>query len=253
MKTIEFKKLPKALKEEGITFDLLERVQRIEKKSPVQFVVGEEPVMLVRCNAESYFVLLADGSYLKEGKNLIKYDLKTCIIARARYLLHNEVAEIESEIQIEVNKIKAVLTKKAQHIISQIDLLFQMADYDPNAPKLGFSQMLSSLNSSAYEICRQNEKERALEIIEANSREYYEYLRSRINELLTSENFEQLYIILEANGLPLIAQFDTKNDEELDLLRVLFHKENIDYTVASMAYKSYLEQVAMVRVKKRYL
>ena len=244
MKTVLFKKLPKDVMNEGITIELLDKIQRIGKMSPVMFQKGDEPVRLVKCNDLFFWVLLPDDSYLKNGNELMKFDLKTCIIARGRYWLNYSNDEIESEIKNEIDKIKKELNKTASDMIEKFITIKRYAGFvEEKNNGLNIIDIIQSNFPQEYE----SRKKSAIDFLERNKT--LETDINNIEDLLKKDDFNSLYIILKSDGLPLL--LSVKNDE-LEVLTKYFHKDNIGNTIEMVKNKSHLELIARFNVEKRY-
>ncbi len=63
---MEIKKLTKEEKAEGLTLDLVNKVDLLKKCSPVMFKGGDEPVGIMECST-GYWVHTSDG-YLRDDK-----------------------------------------------------------------------------------------------------------------------------------------------------------------------------------------
>jgi len=260
MKTIEFKKISKELIEEGISIELLHKVQQSGKLSPAMFQKGDDPVNLVRCNDDFYWVLLDDGKYLKDEKNqLIKFSLKTCIIARARYWLLFSDKEIEmdnkrkeeakeKEIAKEIEKIKIELKEKVKDLNQRYDKLCRYAE---RKEQTGIASILNYM-----------ERDNDLENFELRKKSAIEFFNNnptiddficKLNSDLQTENFDSLYVSLETKGLPLLLSVNHNTDSGIELLKRFFHKDKIEGTIEMIKDKSHIECVAIFNVNKRYV
>ncbi|UQT35204.1 hypothetical protein M5E82_05685 [Parabacteroides distasonis] len=65
---MEIKKLTKEEKAEGLTLDLVNKVDLRKKCSPVMFKAGDEPVDIMECST-GYWVHTSDG-YLRDDKGI---------------------------------------------------------------------------------------------------------------------------------------------------------------------------------------
>lgn len=251
MKRIEFKKLPKDILEEGITIELLNKVQDSGKFSPAMMQKGDEPVTLIKANSESFWIQLEDGSFLKDKGKLMVFDLKTCLIARARYwtLFSNVETAMgekrreeakQKEIDKEVERIKADVKKQAESVISKYREIEKYAGLIRN----DFLDMIKNINPEGFRA-----KEEAAKQFISENPELKELINS-IESKLTNEDFDSLYILLKTDGLPLIASID--NDNNLELLKRFFHRDKIEKTVDTIQHQNHIRNVAMFNVNKRY-
>lgn len=256
MKRIEFKRISKELIKEGITIDLLNKVQNSGKLSPVMFQKGDEPVNLVRCNPDFYWVLLDDGAYLKDTKGLMKFDIKTCIIARARYLINYKDIEIKNEIELEKKRIENELTKTVGVVIENYETMkrWDNGDFFPNVSGINFmaAQFIyaNDENRKEWETeCKIKAKQFFTKFNEPGIGEFV----SKLKTILSNNDFDSLYMVLKTNGLPLLmsAKYDDKKD--IDLMLQFFHKDNIDKTAELLNAQSHIENIAMFNVNKRYI
>ena len=259
MKKIEIAKLSKDLLKEGITLELIEKVQNSEKISPVIFKQGEDPVIIIRCNEDFFWVQLEDGSYLKdEKKKLMKFDLKTCIIAHARYwLLFSEKETAiddqrkqkakEIEIQKEVEKIKADLTKQVKELTNKFKSIYRYVDIEAK----GLDNILISIEKDNNPEIFQQKKEAAMKFIEENPT--MEQFINALNEELKNNDFDSIYISLKTNGLPLLMSIKYDNDDDMEMAKKFFSANIIEKTIETINNKSHIETIAMLNVNRRYI
>lgn len=252
MKRIEFKKLSKDIISEGITIELLEKVQDSGKFSPAMFQAGDDPVTLIKANNLFFWVQLPDGSFLKDKRNLMTFDVKSCIIARARYwTLFSDVetsmdnsrkaAAKEKEINEEVKRITADVKNEAEEVIKKYREIESMAGV--SKPDVFYS-ILKDLNPAMFEFKEKN----AIQFITDNPtfKGYVELLETR----LKSEDYDSLYMSLKTDGLPLLASLSNDN---LGILKQFFAPEKIVSTIELIKGQSHIKNVAMFNVNQRYL
>ena len=251
MKKIEFKKINAELKKEGIAIELLNKVQLLGKLTPVMFQKGDEPVKLVECDEDSFWVLLDDGTFLKDGKNnFIKYDLRTCIIARARYWLlfadfENEQKK-EMEIKKEVDKIKANLKKEVEAITNKIENIIRYS-----GTRECKHSVLNDLEELVDKDSFEKKKEAAIKFLEENKDT--ERIVNELNNDLINNDFDSLYIKLKTGGLPILLELNYNNESGMELAKRFLHKDNICKTIELIQGKSHIESVAYFNVSKRYV
>lgn len=250
MKRIEFKKLPKDILDEGITIELLNKVQDTGKFSPAMMQKGDEPVTLIKANNEAFWIQLEDGSFLKDKGKLMVFDIKTCIIARARYwTLFSDVETAmgdkrrseakEKEIEKEVKRIEENVKKEATEIVAKFREIERYAEDRED----GLSGILKQLNPEMYK----SRSDRAKQFIES-SPGIKEQIDS-LEETLKAEDYDRLYMMLKTNGLPLLTSFSIEN---MDFAKRFFHRDKIDETIETISTQSHIKNVAMFNVNKRY-
>lgn len=82
-----FKTIPRELKDEGITLDLLNNINLKVGYSPIIAEKGDEPAKLLQC-AKGFWVSDDEGGYLKlKNGSLLVLEERTVQIGRARFLL----------------------------------------------------------------------------------------------------------------------------------------------------------------------
>lgn len=253
---IEFKKIPKSLISEGITIDLLHQLQMHGKLSPVQLMPKEESVKTVPTQRGAFFfIVLADGSTLKNKGVFIKKSRKEIIIARARYLLHNLDAEIESKIDKELESIKKDLDKTVTKIRENFGAVCMYADWEKEETEdyslLGRNILTKALIMQISPGQTPPQVGLAKEFFRKNSRDEYKKEIDRLTDLQKSGDYETLYHLLKNNGLPLIASFSHDNIAEMELLKKHFHRNTIDKTMDSIQ-KDSLHFIARMRIEKQY-
>jgi hypothetical protein len=251
MKAIEFKKLPKDIIDEGITIELLNKVQYSGKFSPAMMQKGDEPITLIKANNEAFWIQLEDGSFLKDKGKLLTFGIKECIIARARYwTLFSDTENAmgdkrrseakEREINKEVLRIQTEVKKEAEEIIEKFREMERYAEDKEG----GLSFIMKGLNPVWY----QSRIDTAKQFIESSPG-----IKEKIDSLeesLKAEDYDSIYMMLKTNGLPLVVSFSIDND--MDLAKRFFHKDKIDETIEIIKDQSHIKNVAMFNVNKRY-
>ena len=252
MKRIEFKKLSKELIDEGITIELLEKVQNSGKFSPAMLHPGDDPVTLIKANDSFFWVQLPDKTFLKDKRNLMTFDVKSCIIARARYWtlfsdietsMDNErkAAAKEKEINEEVKRITADVKREAEEVIKK----YRDIESTAGVSEAGvFHLMLKEINPEMFEF----REKQAIQFIVDNptAKDYVDSLEVR----LKSEDYDSLYMILKTDGLPLLASVSNNN---LGMMKQFFAPEKIVSTIELIQGQSHIKNVAMFNVNQRYL
>lgn len=249
MKRIDFKRISKELQEEGITLELLNKVQDSGRFSPAILKPGEEAVVLIKANPVSFWVQLEDGKYLKDQGKLVTIDLKTVIVGRARYWLvfrpenwtndelQNEA--IELEISKEIKQIKASLKHEAQKLVSE----FRMIETWRTDTK--FSGAWAS-NPFYFD----QKKKEANQFF--NKHPNASTLVSCIESCLNEEDYDRLFLTLRSNGLPLLASVEYTDEQGMQMLKDFFSRSQIENTVTKIQSQSHIRNVAMLAVQRRY-
>ena len=251
MKRIEFKKLPKELIEEGITIDLLNKVQDSGKFSPAMMQKGDEPITLIKANNEAFWIQLEDGTFLKDKGKLLTFGIKECIIARARYWTLFSGVETamgekrrseakEKEIDKEVRRIQEEVKKQAEEIVKKFRQIERYASEDVNDIFIMILKQESPLKYNALTTDAKNQ---------LNSNPNLKEQVDNIDLLLKEEDYDSLYMILKTNSLPLIASISIDN---MELAKRFFSKDKIEETIETIKGQSHIRNVAMFNVNKRY-
>jgi hypothetical protein len=260
MKKIEFKELSQELIEQGITLELINKVIESKKFSPAILEEYGEPVELCRTGDDSYWVMLPDGNFLKDARNqLVKYELKNCIIARARYWLLYSDKEIamdnqrreeqkQREIYTEVERIKEDLRDKVKKYNDDFNSIMLYAE----------KKDMSGLEGILIDAAKQNNpekfialKEAALKTIESNPN-MQDFVNS-INEQLEKEDFDSLYMSFETQGLPQLLSVKLDDKNGMELMKKFFSKDAIDSTIDAIQGRSHIETIATFNVNKKYV
>lgn len=255
MKRIEFKRISKELIEEGITIDLLNKVQDSGKFSPAMMQKGDEPVTLIKANNESFWIQLDDGSFLKDNGKLMVFDIKNCIIARARYWLLFSDVEIamsekrkseakEKEIQREIERIQADVKRKAESYIKKFREIQQYAGVIESNDNILIT-ITRSMNGELFK----HKEDKAKEFIAENPN--MSGFIDQIEKWIEESDFDSLYIAIENNGLPLITSMS--NEMAFKLLPKFFHASKVDSTIELIKSQSHIKNVEMFNVNQRYV
>jgi len=240
-----FKRISKALQEEGITLNYLHKVQQLGKMSPVMFKAGDEPVNIVKANKLEYWVLLPDGSYLKdENSQLIKYPLKECVIARARYLLNHKDNEIKAETEKEVERLGKELITATNELVENIK---RVKEYASAEPKDTFVVILKNMCPEEYKF----KKREAIKYIEAHP-DLDEDLKA-IELLIKTKDYDTLHLTLEQGYVPAILAISHSDTDGMKLLQKFFSAESINKTVDTLNGQSTIKSIAMFKIQKNYV
>jgi len=253
-KIIDFKKLSPELLQEGITAELLDQVQDSGKLSPAILTPGGEPSILIKSNPESYWIQNQDGTFIKEGRELKKIDLKTCIIARARYWLLFSDSEIakdnhrreklkEREVQAEVEFIKRGITEKVKKIQSEFNRVERWAY---NSQK---SMEIIIMENVDPQQAKENH-ERALAWMKQHPEE--KKFVDQITQEYEAADFDSLYLRFESDGTPLLFSTSFDDPKGMEVVKKLFSKDKIENTLEKIAGRSHIESVAIMKIERRY-
>jgi len=242
---MEIKKISQALQDEGLTPALINSSFNYAI-SPVQIQAGDEPVTLMKANESEFWVKLSDGSFLKGDKGLIKFDLKTCMIARARYQLNYQEEEKKTLVEAEVDKLRKSVATKAEKIIKSITNVLDASKWSKESIS-GFEKALSEFHDSNYSNEKEEMKKRAQILIDKNGGfDKVEAYTLRLKELLSNEQYDELYMVLFSEGVPLIGKFDNDSKSLIDL----FHRDVLQQTIQHIKGHNHLENVALINVTK---
>lgn len=255
------KRISKELQEEGLTVELVNRVLRMGVFSPVQFQKGDEPVKLLQANEKEFWVKLSDGTFLKDGKNLMKFDFKTCVFARARYLVKFEEKEKKLKVKEEIKRLQIEIDEKLKEVVNNIDNLFKWADFDIEIEKkkVGLEGALiamaiqDGIENSRYFRESNAKKEHALNLFKETPREQFQAIKDNLLTCHSKKDYDNLHMMLMSNGLPLIGRFKFNNKEDMNLLIKMFHRDKLEGTLDLVKKKSHLEIVAKMNVEKEYI
>lgn len=234
----------KKLKEEGITKEFLEALNMANNYSPVQLRVGEEPVKLMEC-AKGYWVVLEYGKYLKdENGKMVVIDKKEAKIGRARYLINFkeqvEKERFDSAVKEEHDKLVKLTSQKAQETRRTIkDVLIIGGKLEAKGLD-GIHISLQEKMPNFYErkkACEQLATDELLAMYE------------RLTQLIDSDNMDSIYVFLFQDNLPELIR-STGKDIEFEVMKEMFHKDNISSTVDRANEKGHLYMLAEIKVRK---
>jgi len=244
---IEFKTIPKKLKAEGITIDLLHQVQMHGKLSPVQLMKDEAPVKTIPTqNGSIFFIMVKDGQYLKctDNQTFIKEKRKNIIIARARYLLNYLQDEIDSQIDNEVLRIKKNIDKEFKQLSDKFKQICEYADYKE-------SSLLRIVYVGTQQEGLPPQVIQARKFFEVNDREAYQKYINSLSNAHSMGNYDTLYHVFNNKGLPLIASFNHNDFNEMSVLKKLFSKDNIPVIAEELEADS-IRVIARINIEKKY-
>ncbi len=151
-----FKKLPKEMLDEGITVELVNAIDMKENYSPVQFLKGDSPARLLKCE-KGYWVLFDNAQILKDAKNnAIVYTEKECRLGRARYLVNYGEQEKARKIKELCERWKRLTREAIDKIKSEVKDLedFAQASESKEESFIESHSLMKSLNPERYEQIR---------------------------------------------------------------------------------------------------
>lgn len=230
----------KQLNEEGLTKDFLKCVNLSSIYSPVQLRPKEEPVKLVR-NTKGYWVILPDGTYLKDEKNkLFVIAEKEAKIGRARYLLNFKEEITQHKIDLLVSSTKQSLDDEAKRTIQQMREILIYAGYlEPKDIEwvryiLEEANAKESFRGEQGELNRYQQKQKeAKELATDKFIKTHEWLI----EAHENKDYDRLFIMLRQEGIPTIL---TIKKENIDLVAQYFEAPNILDTIDELKEKGHL-------------
>lgn len=240
----------KDLDKEGITKEFLSTISAKKLGNPVQLLLNDEPVNLVKCMAG--FWVSVDGELIKDKKNnYLVVSEKEAIIGRARYLL-NFKEQIEKEegsiyeehlrvkIKEEIQRLKELTKEKVEKYLSEVKFLLQLS-----------GKIETDLIFTLKKLTFEKEGNLEQEIIEAKrvvEIDWFIESYEQIKKWLEEENFDDLYSYFFQNGNYQIASFDESN---IDILVKFFHRDKLKKTIEEIGSNSHLENVAKFNVESK--
>lgn len=243
--------------EEGITPELLARVQESGRMSPAIITQGEEPVNLVKCSKGFYWIQAQDmaGTFRQDKKGgLLRIDQQTAMVARARYYQLFSAQEDQKEnerrdqmkqkeVEREMEGIREDLRKKVETHTQRLEAMLTWA-YNPRN-----SMSVRILENTAPKEAMER-KQKAKAWLKENPN--YEPFVIQAQECLAAGDFDSLYMAIETEGMPLLMSANYDNAQDMEALGRMFGADAINRTLDRMQDKGHLEKVALVRVEKRY-
>jgi|ERR1700741_771893 len=231
------------LKKEGITKEILNKIDLDRDFSPVQLMPNEEPVQLVKCST-GFWIMPEFGKYLRDEKNnLIVIPNKEAKIGRARYYLNFQEKIQQDKIDEEIKLLKLEVDEKLK------GMLPRMSEYLQYAGLLPFDDMLEALVVPIQK--SKGTYDSLVAVAKAKVNESTLSLYNRIKELYEQEDYDSLYILLFQDGLPQIASFSVNNQQDMDALIKSFHADTIDKTISQIKSQNHLYNIAKFNVEKR--
>lgn len=209
-------------KEEGITNELLSRVNMKKKSSPVIFDGENYPTEILRCST-GYWKSIGNGEYERNPRNgaLIVYDERTCTVARARYLLYHEEEEIQANTDSILRERKKKIQGKLDIFRKNIDDLRQYQNPDSTLSVL--SRILEEQMPEDQREKVKEENKRKVESIPEMERQY---------ALLLAEfekgNYNYLIDVMGIEKIDNPVTFKIDNPEDMRILKAAFGRDAIE-------------------------
>lgn len=228
------------LESEGIPAEFVDSVDLAKRFSPVQLEKEGNVVSLVKCST-GYWISPTPGVCLKENGKYVVITEKEAKIARARYLYVFKEQIKEELINNEYERLKNQALTTAKDLLQKIKALLLTANL------IERSDLYDLLHSHLVE------KECNYEAKVAYAKEICEKhdLLSQYNNLkalIDNEDYDQMYISLVQEGLPMLGSFDASNTEAL---KNIFHTSKVEHTLHELSKKGYLYTVAKINVEKK--
>ena len=217
---MKINKLTKEEKAEGLTLDLVNKVNLRKKCSPVMFKAGDEPVGIMECST-GYWVHTSDG-YLRDDKGaLIVFGIRECPIARARYLMYHGEEEKRLEAELVLEQRKRKIQEKLDVFKKNIEDIRQYT-IEGSTTNV-FAKILESAMSVEQRIFVKAENERKVNNLPQMEAQY---------DWLTSEfekgNYNLLLDIMGIEKIPNPVTFKLDNEDDMRMLKNAFGKQAID-------------------------
>ena len=217
---MKINKLTKDEKAEGLTLDLVNKVNLRKKCSPVMFKAGDEPVGIMECST-GYWVHTSDG-YLRDDKGaLIVFGIRECQIARARYLMYHGEEEKRLEAELVLEQRKRKIQEKLDVFKKNIEDIRQYT-IEGSTTNV-FAKILESAMSVEQRIFVKAENERKVNNLPQMEAQY---------DWLTSEfekgNYNLLLDIMGIEKIPNPVTFKLDNEDDMRMLKNAFGKQAID-------------------------
>ncbi|GAB3164560.1 hypothetical protein [Telluribacter humicola] len=210
-------KLTKQELAEGLTLEMVNRVNMYKGYSPIQLRQGDEPIHLLKCSA-GYWVRNPEGEgYLRDERGtLLVFDERECQIGRARYLQHYGFEEK----QLKAEKLIASWLEEVRQKLDALKLRVEVLEGSVNGREGMLSQILKQHNPTAW-AKQQAQDEKEL----GRLKPQYEELEAMYQQ----KEFVGLLGILDIkkfDSLMLVARLN--NSSEMEVLKNTFSRTQID-------------------------
>ena len=217
---MEIKRLTKEEKAEGLTLDLVNKVDLRKKCSPVMFKAGDEPVGIMECST-GYWVHTSDG-YLRDDKGyLIVFGRRECQIARARYLMNHGEEEKRLEAERVLEQRKRKIQEKLDIIKKNIEDIRQYTIKGSTTNEL--AKILESAMSVEQRIYVKTARERNIKLLPKMEAQYA-WLLSEFEK----GNYNLLLDIMGIEKIPNPISFKLDSEDDMRMLKNAFGKQAID-------------------------
>ncbi len=124
---MKIEKLKKTEIAEGITLDMVSRVNPNVNYSPIMLQSGDEPCDILKCST-GYWVMIKGETLKDEKGKRIVFPERDCIIGRVRYLLIHGHEEKKAKVAALVAKWKGKVDKKISEIETDVTVTKRMLD-----------------------------------------------------------------------------------------------------------------------------
>ncbi len=227
---MKIKKISKEELAEGITVELVNKINMTRGYSPVQLQPGDEPVNILGCSTG--FWVMIEGKALKDelGK-MIVWGERECQVGRARYLVNYGQQEKEAKTLQLVEQWRSDVRKEIDKVKHRIEEL------KPSE----FSEMvIEGLKGKKAKEQYRQEKANELERLTPLYNDVEEaYTNNKLIELLTLFNLKKFDTLM--------LSADLNNRDDMIILLNTFSAEEIEKWNGNMAYK-----YAQIEIEKQY-
>jgi len=249
--SIQFKTIPKALQDEGMTINMLHGIQTIRQNLPCIFQAGDEPVNVVKASDKTYWVGAGDLTYLKDqdGK-LICFPAKDVVIGRLRYFLRYRNEIISEHVDRKVAAIKKDLKAEIDKIVKEFDGHYLVAYgkyFFKESSTEGPEGILQRFVHDTHK--EDGRSERTKKLLEDNPQ--YQIHAVHLHDLLVKEDYDSLYVILKQDSMPLLFSAKSSSPKDMTVLKEFFHADVLEATLDSTS-SSYLYNVVRLSVEREF-
>lgn len=214
------KKLTKEEKAEGLTLDVVNKIDLRKKCSPVMFKAGDEPVGIMECST-GYWVHTSDGYLRDEKGKLIVFGIRECQIARARYLMSHGDEEKREEADLVFEQRKRKILEKLAAFKNNIEDIRQYAVKGSAVNML--AKALESVMTDEQKAVIRSENERKIANLPKMEAQY-EWLMSEFEK----GNYNLLLDMMGIEKIPNPVIFRLDNEDDMRTLKNAFGKQAID-------------------------
>lgn len=209
------KRLTKEEKAEGLTLDIVNKIDLRKKCSPVMFKACDEPVGIMECST-GYWVHTSDGYLRDEKGKLIVFGIRECQIARARYLMNHGEEEKRKEADRVLEQRKKKILEKLNIFKNNIEDIRQYM-----IEGSAMNELMKVFESEAPRVKAEFDRKIAnLPKMEAQ----YEWLISEFEK----GNYNLLLDIMGIEKIPNPVTFKLDSEDDMRMLKNAFGKQAID-------------------------